>query len=48
VWSRSIAAHVYFPELDLPHNPVGRYNDRDRVTYLISKTANGWIVWRNY
>lgn len=48
VWSRSVAAGVYFPELDLPHNPVGRCNDCDHVTYLLSKTADGWVVWGNY
>ena len=48
VWSRSIAAHVYFPALDLPHNPVGRCGDCDHVTYLLSRTADGWVVWGNY
>jgi hypothetical protein len=48
VWDRSVAAHTYFPQLDLPHNPVGRCNDCDHVTYLLSRTASGWTVWGSY
>jgi hypothetical protein len=48
VWERSIAVGVYFPALDLPHNPVGRCGDCDHITFLLSRTPGGWSVWGDY
>jgi hypothetical protein len=48
VWERSLAVGVYFPALDLPHNPVGRCADCDHITFLASRTAAGWTVWGDY
>jgi hypothetical protein len=28
---------VYFPAMDLPHNPIGHYNDCDQITFVASE-----------
>lgn len=48
VWERSIAVFVYFPAMDLPHNPIGHCNDCDHTTFIASRTATGWTVWGVY
>lgn len=48
VWARSIAVGVYFPAMDLRHNPVGRCGDCDHITFLLSRTLDGWSVWGDY
>jgi hypothetical protein len=48
VWARSFAVHIYFPAMDPPHNPVGHCNACARITFLISRTRRGWLVWGNY
>lgn len=45
VWSRSVGVDVYFPKMDLPHNPVGRCNDCSHITFLASRTLGGWTIW---
>ena len=48
VWERSIAVQVYFPALDLPHNPIGHCNDCARLIFIASRTSTGWTVWGEY
>jgi len=48
VWERSVEAGVYFPAMDLPHNPIGHCNDCAHITLIASRTANGWTVWGIY
>lgn len=48
VWERSVAVSVYFPAMDLPHNPIGRCNDCDHITLITSRTSSGWTVWGIY
>jgi hypothetical protein len=48
VWERSIAVQVYFPALDLPHNPIGHCNDCARLMFVASRTSTGWTVWGEY
>ena len=48
VWQRSIAVFVYFPAMDLPHNPIGHCNDCDHITFITSHTRTGWTVWGLY
>lgn len=48
VWERSVVVTVFFPKLDLPHNPVGHCNDCARLTYVAARTARGWTVWGSY
>jgi hypothetical protein len=48
VWQNSIAVGVYFPAMDLPHNPIGHCNACDRITFLASETTRGWTVWGDY
>ena len=45
VWRNSVAATVYFPRMDKPHNPVGRSNDCARVSLIAALTRGGWTVW---
>jgi hypothetical protein len=44
VWERSVEVGVYFPAMDLPHNPIGRCNACDRITLITSRTSSGWTV----
>jgi hypothetical protein len=48
VWDRSIAVFVYFPAMDLPHNPIGHCNDCDHITFITSRTPTDWTVWGLY
>jgi len=48
VWRRSVAVLVYFPAIDLPHNPVGRCNDCDHIAFIASRTLGRWTVWGDY
>jgi hypothetical protein len=48
VWRDSVGVTVYFPAMDLPHNPVGHCNACDHIIYLIARTAHSWTVWGNY
>jgi hypothetical protein len=48
VWRRSVAAVVYFPKLDKPHNPIGHCNDCAHITFLAVRTEGGWTVWGDY
>ena len=48
VWQRSLAVSVYFPALDLPHNPIGHCNDCDHIAFIASRTPMGWTVWGVY
>jgi hypothetical protein len=48
VWQRSIAVFVYFPAMDLPHNPIGHCNDCDHISFITSRTPTGWTVWGLY
>jgi hypothetical protein len=48
VWERSVEVGVYFPAMDLPHNPLGRCNACDRLTLIASRTRSGWSVWGVY
>jgi hypothetical protein len=48
VWERSVEVGVYFPAMDLPHNPIGRCNACDRLTLIASRTPEGWTVWGIY
>jgi hypothetical protein len=48
VWRRSLAVGVYFPAMDPQHNPVGHCNDCAHVTYTVSRTRRGWLVWGSY
>jgi len=48
VWQRSIAVFVYFPAMDLVHNPIDRCNDCDHITFITSRTPTGWTVWGRY
>jgi hypothetical protein len=48
VWERSVEVGVYFPAMDLPHNPIGRCNAYDRITLFPSRTSSGWTVWGIY
>lgn len=48
VWLRSIAVYVYFPAMDLPHNPIGHCNDCDHMVLITSRTRRGWTVWGIY
>jgi hypothetical protein len=48
VWERSVAVSVYFPKLDLPHNPVGHCNECAVSLLIASWTARGWTVWGIY
>jgi hypothetical protein len=48
VWRRSLAVFVYFPAMDIPHNPIGHCNDCDHITFITSRTPTGWTVWGLY
>ena len=48
VWERSVAVTIFFPKLDLGHNPVGRCNACAHLTYIAARTERGWTVWGNY
>jgi hypothetical protein len=48
VWQRSLAVFVYFPAMDLPHNPIGHCNDCDHIAFMTSRTPTGWTVWGVY
>ena len=48
VWQRSVAVGVYFPAMDLLHNPVGRCNDCDHITFITARSPTGWMVWGEY
>ena len=48
VWQRSLAVFVYFPAMDLPHNPIGHCNDCDHITFITSRTPTGWTIWGLY
>src|ERR1700691_105861 len=48
VWRNSLGVTVYYPRLNLPHNPVGRCDACDHVILLASKTRRGWTVWGSY
>jgi hypothetical protein len=48
VWRQSVAALVYFPRLDKPHNPIGHCNACAQLTFLLSRTGSGWTVWGRY
>jgi hypothetical protein len=48
VWRNSVGVTVYFPLLNLPHNPVGRCDACDHVIVLTSNTRRGWTVWGSY
>ena len=45
VWERSIAVQVYFPALDLPHNPIGHCNACALTIFIASRISIGWAVW---
>jgi len=48
VWQNSVAVDLYFPRLDLPHNPVGHCNACAHLTFLAARTSGGWTVWGRY
>lgn len=48
VWERSLAVFVYFPAMDLPHNPIGHCNACDHIAFITSRTRSGWTVWGDY
>ena len=48
VWERSVEVGVYFPAMDLPHDPIGHCNACDRLTLIASLTRSGWAVWGVY
>lgn len=48
LWRRSVGVNVYFPRMDLPHNPVGHCNDCASITFLASRTLGGWTVWGDH
>jgi hypothetical protein len=48
VWERSLVVGVYYPAMDPPHNPIGRCNACARISFLLSRTPLGWLVWGLY
>jgi hypothetical protein len=45
VWQRSLVVGVYYPAMDPPHNPIGHCNACARISFLLSRTPGGWLVW---
>jgi len=48
LWRRSVGVNVYFPAMDLPHNPIGHCNACAHIVFLAAPTRGGWTVWGDY